>query len=455
MYKNNSIITRCTRRLASRRAKWLALLAAVLVLSGGGAIAQQFAHGSSGHWFLSDTLATTSSAPQEAPTGFDGLANGMVDDTTHAADQAVFDEVDSISSGLGPVYNAQSCRECHQSPVSGAISQVTELRVGSTSRNGTFTAPNVPVGDAGDVIANRSLINDRAICPSGALASSEVQERVPDGMNVRTLRTSLNTLGDGYIEAIPDSTITRIATKQCNQNNGQICGTVISVPVLEVPGQTRVARFGWKNQHASLLSFSSDAYLNEIGITNRLSMQDTTTVCKTTTDPEDHPDANGLADIDHFAQFMRASKPPARDATLAATLDAQKGADIFSQLGCDTCHVSSFVTAPAGSVINSGAFVVPDALGNKIIHPYSDFLLHNVGTGDGIVQNGGPTTALLMRTPPLWGVRLRTRMLHDGRALTFDDAIRGHSGEASHVVRNYLQLTQQEKEQIETFLRSL
>jgi hypothetical protein len=439
-------------RFVRCRTKLFSLLAAFLILSASATIAHQFGRG--GHWFVEDALATTSSAPQEAPTGFDGLANGLVDDTTHAADQAVFDEVDSVSAGLGPVYNAQSCRECHQSPVSGAISQVTELRVGRTNHSGQFVNPNVPIGDGTDVIANRSLINDRAICPSGAMASSEVAERVPEGMNVSTLRTSLNTLGDGYVEAIPDATIKNIAAKQCSQNNG-VCGKVITVPVLEVPGQTRVARFGWKNQHASLLSFSSDAYLNEMGITNRLALQDTTTVCKTTTDPEDHPDADGLSDIDHFAQFMRASKPPARDATLAATLDAQQGGDRFAQIGCATCHVSSIVTAPAGSVINGGAFVVPDALGNKIIHPYSDFLLHNVGTGDGIVQNGGPGSAMTMRTPPLWGVRLRTRLLHDGRALTFDDAIRAHGGEASHAVRSYTQLTQQEREQIATFLRSL
>jgi cytochrome c5 len=455
MDRNSSLVSALATKLATRRAKLFSLLAVLLVLSGSATIAQQLGRGGGGHWFLTDALATTSSAPQEAPTGFDGLANGMVDDTTHAADQAVFDEVDSVSSGLGPVYNAQSCRECHQSPVSGAISQVTELRVGQMSSSGQFTNPNVPIGDGTDVIANRSLINDRAICPSGALPTNEVQERVPEGMNVHALRTSLNTLGDGYVEAIPDTTITKIAAKQCGQNNGQICGKAISVPLLEVPGQTRIARFGWKDQHASLLSFSSDAYLNEMGVTTRLLLQDTTSVCKTTTDPEDHPDAAGMDDIDHFAQFMRASKPPSRDALLAATLDAQQGSDLFSKIGCDTCHVSSMVTAPTGSVINGGAFTVPDALGNKIIHPYSDFLLHNVGTGDGIVQNGGPASAMTMRTPPLWGVRLRTRMLHDGRALTFDDAIRGHGGEASHVVHSYVQLTEQEREQIATFLRSL
>ena len=94
-------------------------------------------------------------------------------------------------------------------------------------------------------------------------------------------------------------------------------------------------------------------------------------------------------------------------------------------------HVPTLVTAATGTRINGGAFVVPPALGSKTIHPYSDFLLHDVGTGDGIVQNAGPETANKLRTPPLWGVRTRTRLLHDGSALTFRAAILRHGGEAS------------------------
>ncbi len=402
-----------------------------------------------------DVIARTTSAPTEALTGFD---TNSIDpnDTTHTADLMTFEEVDTIAKGLGPTYNAQSCRECHQNPSSGGISQVTELRVGHVDNSGRFTNPNVLIADGTVTIPNRSLINDRAICPSGAATDKEVQETVPDGMNVRTLRTSLNTLGDGFIESISSADIMNIANKQCRNTDGQICGQVIFVPVGEAPGQTRVARFGWKNQHASLLSFSADAYLNEIGITNRLQPQDATTYCKTTTDPEDTVDpSDGLSDIDRFARFMRFSKAPARDVNLTNTSDAIAGARIFDRIGCDTCHVSSITTAPAGSVINGGQFTVPDALGNKIIHPFSDFLLHNVGTGDGIVQNGGPNTANKMRTPPLWGVRLRTRLLHDGSALTFSEAIHQHGGEASHVTRAFRNLSDTERQQLLTFLKSL
>jgi CxxC motif-containing protein (DUF1111 family) len=135
----------------------------------------------------------------------------------------------------------------------------------------------------------------------------------------------------------------------------------------------RGGRFGWKNQHASLLSFAADAYLNEQGITSRLNPIDTTQLCKTTTDPEDVDN-----DIDEFATFIRGTKVPPVDAGLLATPDAQAGQQIFTQIGCATCHVASITTAPTGTVINGGTFTVPAALGGKVIHPYGDFLLHDI-----------------------------------------------------------------------------
>src|SRR5205814_4042056 len=127
----------------------------------------------------------------------------------------------------------------------------------------------------------------------------------------------------------------------------------------------------------------------------------------------------------------------------------------FNAVGCNICHVTSITTAPAGTVINGGAFTVPAALGNKIIHPYSDFLLHNVGTGDGVVQNGGQATANRMRTAPLWGVRTRARLMHDGESVLRNDAILRHGGEATGVINNYRSLSTTQKNQLITFLNSL
>ena len=112
-------------------------------------------------------------------------------------------------------------------------------------------------------------------------------------------------------------------------------------------------------------------------------------------------------------------------------------------------------TAPAGSVINGGQFTVPPALGNKRIHPFGDFLLHDVGTGDGIVQNGGQSTKNELRTAPLWGVRTRSRLMHDGESLTRNEAILRHAGEASGVINAYRFLSTTQKSRLITFLSSL
>jgi CxxC motif-containing protein (DUF1111 family) len=246
-----------------------------------------------------------------------------------------------------------------------------------------------------------------------------------------------------------------IAANQPSESGGRIQGEAIEIPVLESAGATRVGRFGWKDQQPTVLSFAADAYLNEMGVTNRLRPNDVTSVCKVTKDPEDIPDAIGLADIDHFAQFIRGTQVPPRDMVLAATADAQMGAKLFDSIGCNICHVGTMVTAPTGTVINGGAYTVPAALGNKVIHPYGDFLLHDVGTGDGIVQAGPTDTANKLRTAPLWGLHIKSRFMHDLESLTLEDAISRHKGEASHVAGRFRHLTPLEQQQLVTFLKSL
>lgn len=264
-----------------------------------------------------------------------------------------------------------------------------------------------------------------------------------------------------------------LARAQCKQSGGKICGVAIYVPVVEAPGKAAIGRFGWKDQHASLLSFSGDAYFNEMGITNTLFPDEVTKLCNTAPEPNDTPAADGLSDIDHFARFVRASKPPARDGTAAATT-AKKGSALFGTIGCAVCHVETFVTPEAGTKVNAGAFTVPAALGGKTFHPYSDFLLHDVKTGDGIVipiaEHYGRVAARMpvectagqfektrnrVRTAPLWGVRLRTRLMHDGISLTFEDAIRRHRGEAEEASEKFRKLGREEREEVVEFLRSL
>jgi CxxC motif-containing protein (DUF1111 family) len=378
----------------------------------------------------------------EAPAGFDNLTNGFESQAQFDLDRANFDSREDIADGLGPIYNAQACAECHQNPVSGATSQVTELRVARDDGFGNYS--DRPGG---------SLIDDRAI-------NAAIQERVAGADNITSLRSSLNILGDAYVEALPDSFFT-------NTRNAQpsgMKGTIINVPVGEAAaGTTRIARFGWKNQHASLLSFAADAYVNEMGITSPLQPTENTSngasvaAYDTVADPEDAAtvaDPHGT-DVDAFTRFMRSTKVPPRDTALAATPDAVAGASLFHAVGCDVCHTPTAQTVPAGTVINGGTYTVPAAIGDKIIHPYSDFMLHDVGTGDGIIQNGGSTSQFKMRTPPLWGLRTRSRLSQDLLDFTRNNAILLHANEANPVINNYLSLSVTQQNQLITFLNSL
>ncbi|HTN50383.1 MAG TPA: di-heme oxidoredictase family protein [Burkholderiaceae bacterium] len=442
-------------------------------------------------------LGTESDVPstgaQEAPAAFDDQTNGFVEQATFDGDQAVFNDVEVISDGLGPLFNAASCLACHQNPVSGGGSQVSELRAGKRDAYGHFEPARVPIARGTVIIEGRTLINDRAICPNGAFPDQEIQEHVPDSANIRTFRLSVSVLGDGFVEAVADESLRTYAARQCKETQGQICGHAFEVPVLEAPGMNRVGRFGWKGQQASLLSFSADAYLNEMGITSRLLPDEVTKLCDTVPDPEDKPESPAVArraqarsraavarapapptpaefaDIDRFARFMRATKAPPRDVVLAQTDAARKGSGLFDSIGCATCHARNLVTAPAGTKINGGTFTVPPALGNRLFHPFSDFLMHDVGTGDGIeiataehfgkrfahMQQQMSPTADRIRTAPLWGVRTRSRLMHDGASLTLRDAIDRHAGEAKSARNRYTSLSAEEQETLLTFLRSL
>src|SRR5947208_884661 len=435
----------------SRSAPWLAPVAFALAACGVGESPPPF-------------QVPVPSSAAEAPTGFDNRSNGTVDDSTHQADQDAFDEVEEIADGLGPLYNAQSCRECHQNPTSGGPSQITELRVGHLGPEGQFRNADIPIARGQVVISGRTLVNDRAICPNAAFPDSEIQERVPDMETIRTTRLSLNLLGDGLVEAVADQTLMELAREQRRATGGRIHGQALRVPIVEAPGQSGVGRFGWKDQHASLLAFAGDAYLNEMGITSRLFPAEVTDLCNTVGEPNNTPDSTGLEDIDRFTRFMRATKAPARDRVLAATPQAQRGSELFDNIGCAVCHVRTFTTAPAGTVINGGADTIPPALGDKVFHPFGDFLLHDVGTGDGIavamVEHYGPNMYRTLwkdfvpdsilharnkvRTAPLWLVRLRHRLMHDGSSLTFRNAILRSRDEAGTVMCRFLMLVSHE-----------
>jgi hypothetical protein len=285
--------------------------------------------------------SVTSPQPTEAPTGFDGEDNGFA--AEFCARQAQLATVSSLSpaipagecsldtaaeefagpegesDGLGPIFNAAGCGECHiANPVLGATSQITETRAG-LSQNGVFT--DHPGG---------SLIHSRTLD-----THIKFQERVnPSKANVTAIRNTISVLGDGFVEAIDSNTLVSIVNAQPSAQRGQL----VSVPVLEQPGQNRTGRFGHKAQQASLLSFSADAYVNEMGITSPMQpVENTSNGDVITPDPVPGNDDEGV-DVALFALFMRSTKAPPVDAAIASSADAQRGSQLFDAVGCAVCH---------------------------------------------------------------------------------------------------------------------
>ena len=369
---------------------------------------------------------------------FDGLdEDTVVPNRSFNDNRFIFEEVEVVADGLGPTYNAQSCAECHQNVVTGGASQIAEHRTGRLDASGGFFES-----------LGGSLIHSRA-------TNAAIVERVAFEDDVRTFRISTNTLGNGFIECVANETLLAIRDAQ----PAEIRGTAVMVPVLEGGNAMRVGRFGWKNQHASLESFSADAYLNEMGITSPLFPDENTSSGRnvgfgTRYDPVPEPEDDGV-DVLAFANFMRSTKAPSRG---RITSNVVAGEALFNQVGCNGCHVATLRTAAPGTPINGGAFRVPFALGNKIIHPYSDFLSHDIGTGDGIPVLPGAeyaATNKLIRTAPLWAMRTRNRLMHDGLSFTKQEAIQRHDVQAAAVRDRYNALTDAQRSQVLDFLESL
>ncbi len=470
-------------------------------------------------------VAKPTAAP--APTGYDNVPNTIDSNTPEEvkktlqasfdADRKGFQSVEEEKDGLGPVYNGASCVECHRNPSTGAASQVAVIRAGKKEpKTGEFVEP--PGG---------SLIFQRAINP-------KIQVRVSDEFKIRTLRIATNILGSGFVECITDDDIRAVQLKQPQDMQGAI----VLAPVVQRPDHAggyisteRVGRFGWKAQEASLLNFSAGAYLNEMGITSPLQRIENSAAGQDVFDFNPRPDVQDQTvepnddtktphvfgvDTETFTRFMRATKAPPVDDKPANPALVAKGKTVFSGFnkGCAVCHVPTWTTAPLGTEI--GDFKVPAALANKTIEPYSDFMLHNVGTGDGIVQTqhaqrpthgcenkenitlkswgkgpkvlslyaemyksyyddeasagkpdpkrkkqrvlGGALipTADMIKTPPLWGLRVRPQLMHDGLSLTIDEAIRRHAGEAKDSTKWYVEtLSDDDRKALLEFLGTL
>ena len=343
-----------------------------------------------------------------------------------------FLEVETAAEGLGPAYNATSCAACHVVPAIGGIAPVTTVRAGVRDTDGAYR----------DVDAERGSLFQLFSIPTHGC-----QSVIPAEANVIARRAPIPLFGAGLVEAIPDAAILALADPHDADGDG-VSGRAAQVHD-PATGALRVGRFGWKAQIATLLTFSGDAYRNEMGITNDLFPLELTfdltdeqlRRCDEIPEPEDIPaPGTGRRGIDNFEAFMRLLAPPARGAVGPR---AARGRQVFEATGCAACHVPALATGPSANPL----------FDRRPVPLFSDLLLHDVGTGDGIAQAAaGPGE---IRTPALWGLRHRRPLLHDGSAPTLLDALVRHGNEARGARARLLALADGELAALMAFLESL
>ena len=341
-----------------------------------------------------------------------------------------FREVEEASDGLGPLFNGTGCAVCHNVPAIGGSSPMTELRGGFRDADGKF-----------------HVVGGTTLFQMFSLPDHRCQAVIPAEANVVARRAPIPLFGGGLVEAVPDETL--LALEDPFDRDGDGISGRAAVIVDKATGQRRVGRFGWKAQIATLLTFSGDAYTNEMGITNDVFPDEPRggisearmRECDRLKDPEDRVDPRtGKRAIDNFEAFMKFLGPPPRG---PITDEVRIGEQVFAAVGCTSCHVPTLTTGANASA----------SLNRKTLAAFSDFLLHELGTGDGIEQGASEQDEI--RTPALWGLRLRRPLLHDGSAATAAEAIRRHGGEASGVIERYNRATEPMRRALLAFLDSL
>lgn len=368
------------------------------------------------------TLKPGDPLPGISPVDFSEFRVGLED----------FTEVETAEEGLGPAYNGTSCAVCHNLPAIGGGGVMLEMRAAYRDDSAVIQGLNA----AGDTLMHMF-----------STPNHTCQAAMPDHANIVARRAPIPLFGAGLVEAIPDEALLALEDP-FDRNRDGVSGRAGIVTDVAT-GARRVGRFGWKAQHATLLTFGADAYRNEMGITNDLFPREFAfgvtesqmRLCDPIPDPEDvRNPATHRRGIDNFESFMRFLAPMARG-TVDETV--RSGEQVFAAIGCATCHVPSLTTGPSSH----------PAFSRKPVPLFSDLLLHDVGTGDGIRQGGAEPEEI--RTPALWGLRVRRPLIHDGTAANIEDAIRLHRNEADLARRGFEKLSSSDRAALLAFLRSL
>ncbi len=413
---------------------------------------------------------------ETASIALGGHVGGITDaDFQEALDN--FNLVEGISDGLGPVFNDVACGRCHTNGAAGGAGEQIERRYGRVT-NGIF---HELASEGGSLRQLQTL----GTFSNGTRTCTVPLEREPTDATVHNVgRLTTPLFGLGLVDAMPDSFFTQLVAAEPAAVRGTVNTAAVLIPnpadVSQRIGTVRVARFGWKAGISNLTTFAGDAYKNEMGITTQHCFAGTSiTAFATESAPNGtpmpagcddmapaQPAGNGVPagtddavgscaggltelqeDVQNFLTFMTFVAPPERD--LSDLIAVNAGAVVFNNVGCNGCHVTTTFRTP-----NPAPNGVP---GGFAFNPFSDFAVHDMGTlGDGI-GNEGDTVAVTrrMRTAPLWGIRFRNHLLHDGRTPDIATAIRAHDGQGLTAAQAFGRLGAADQHNLIQFVRSL
>jgi len=376
-------------------------------------------------------------------------------------------------AGLGPAFNGNSCATCHSQPGVGGSSLLLNQQIGLATLDGaqntvpSFISTQSPSREArfllnADGTPDNSVHQLFVVTGQAAVANCKYQQ--PDfaaaiANNNLALRIPTPLFGLGLVENTTDLTLMTDATHIAGANSLGIVSGVFN----SSGNNGAIMKYGWKAQNPSILMFASEALNVEMGVTNELfpteRNSDLKKHCELNPSPEDPQPVLAADDADtpspnsdfstiavNLAAFMRLNAPPV---PLPINNDIQLGQNAFANAGCGICHIPTHTTTTSS---------IDPTLSNVTYSPFSDFALHQMGSGlaDGISQ--GVAGAGQFRTAPLWGLGQRIYFLHDGRTNNLVAAIAAHASpgsEANQVIANFNNLSAADQQSLIDFLRSL
>ena len=360
-------------------------------------------------------------APGEPLAGLDAAQRDQFD-----RGKVIFNREFEPETGLGPLFNAKACGECHEDPIAGGVGDEVEVHATAFLSNGVCD----PLADLG------GFVYQQDVTPALKSALGIDKEPVPAKATAQGRRSSPDVLGFGLLDAVPDSEILAYADPD-DRNHDGISGR----PNRFFDG--RLGRFGRKALVPTLAEFNEGAFPVEIGVTVPAVPSEESVAGQPIPDgvdplPEPELDAQSVALVNAFVRFLAPPSPPKLKGT------SRRGPELFDKTGCAACHVPRLKTGDSDV----------KALAHREVAAYTDLLLHDMGPtlADICLGLASPSE---FRTEPLMGLRFSEKFLHDGRAGSIEEAIRLHGGEGVAARDRFTTLPPADREALLAFLKQL